>query len=66
MLGFGERIMESRQIVLYIINLIIGGIIIDYGVSYEDDCHNGVTDFLVFGGIVTICANLIAAVFHFV
>merc|ERR1712172_101527 len=39
--------------------LIIGGVMPFYGISYQDDCQNGATDFLVTGGAITIASNIL-------
>merc|ERR1712172_44918 len=39
--------------------LIIGGVMLFYGISYQDDCKNGATDFLVTGGAITIASNIL-------
>ena len=32
------------------LQLIIGGIMLGFGITYQDDCENGATDYLVTGG----------------
>jgi len=39
--------------------LIIGGIMLGFGISYQDDCNNGATDYLVTGGAIIIAANIL-------
>ena len=39
--------------------LIIGGTMLGYGISYQDDCRNGATDYLVTGGAITVAVNIL-------
>ena len=40
-------------------HLIIGGTMLGYGISYQDDCRNGATDYLVTGGAITVAVNIL-------
>jgi len=40
-------------------HLIIGATMLYYGISYQDDCKNGATDYLVIGGAITVAANIL-------
>ena len=42
-----------------LLQLIIGGIMLGFGISYQDDCKNGATDYLVTGGAIIIAANIL-------
>ena len=42
-----------------LLQLIIGGVMLGYGISYQDDCQNGATDFLVTGGAINIATNIL-------
>ena len=42
-----------------LLQLIIGGIMLGFGISYQDDCENGATDYLVTGGAIIIAANIL-------
>ena len=39
--------------------LIIGVIMLGFGIIYKDDCENGATDYLVTGGAIIIAANIL-------
>ena len=39
--------------------LVIGGIMLGFGISYQDDCENGATDYLVTGGAIILAANIL-------
>ena len=41
------------------LQLIIGGIMLGFGITYQDDCENGATDYLVTGGAIIIAANIL-------
>ena len=41
------------------LQLIIGGIMLGFGISYQDDCENGATDYLITGGAIIIAANIL-------
>ena len=42
--------------------LIIGGIMLHFGITYQDDCENGATDYLVTGGAIIIATNIIPCI----
>ena len=44
---------------LCLLQLVIGGIMLGFGISYQDDCENGATDYLVTGGAIIIAANIL-------
>ena len=44
---------------LCFLQLFIGGIMLGFGISYQDNCKNGATDYLVTGGAIIIAANII-------
>ena len=37
----------------------LAGVMIGYGESYKETCNNGATDYLVTGGIIILCSNLL-------
>ena len=39
--------------------LIIGVIMLGFGIIYKDDCENGATDYLVTGGAIILAANIL-------
>ena len=41
------------------LQLVIGGIMLGFGISYQDDCENGATDYLITGGAIIIAANIL-------
>ena len=41
------------------LQLIIGGIMLGFGITYQDDCENGATEYLVTGGAIIIAANIL-------
>ena len=44
------------------LQLIIGGIMLGFGITYQDDCENGATDYLVTGGAIIIATNIIPCI----
>ena len=44
---------------LCLLQLVIGGIMLGFGISYQDNCENGATDYLVTGGAIIIAANVL-------
>ena len=44
---------------LCLLQLVIGCIMLGFGISYQDDCENGATDYLVTGGAIIIAANIL-------
>ena len=46
-----------------LVQLIIGALMIGYGIAYKDDCNNGATEYLVTGGSIIISANIVPIIF---
>jgi len=42
-----------------LLQLIIGGTMLGFGISYQDDCENGATDYLVTGGAIILAINIL-------
>jgi hypothetical protein len=41
-----------------LLQIMLAGVMIGYGESYKEDCNNGATNYLVTGGIIILCSNL--------
>ena len=44
---------------LCLLQLVIGCIMLGFGISYQDDCENGATDYLVGGATIIIATNVL-------
>ena len=49
---------------LSLLEVVLAGVMIGMGGSYGQDCNNGATDYLVTGGVILLCANLLPLVIH--
>ena len=50
--------VDITSATLCFLQLALSGIMLGFGVSYQDDCKNGATDYLVTGSAVIIVANI--------
>ena len=41
------------------VQLVIGGVMLGFGLTYQEECNNGATDYLVLGGAIIIAANIL-------
>ena len=41
------------------VQLVIGGVMLGFGVTYQEECNNGATDYLLLGGAIIIAANIL-------
>ena len=57
-------IRSSSFGLLSLLEVVMAGVMIGMGVSYGQDCNNGATDYLVTGGVILLCANLLPLVIH--
>ena len=49
----------KTTLVLTLFQLILGGMMLGYGISYQEDCNNGATNYLFTGGAIIIAANIL-------
>ena len=41
------------------VQLVIGGVMLGFGLTYQEECNNGATDYLLLGGAIIIAANIL-------
>ena len=41
------------------VQLVIGGVMLAFGLTYQEECNNGATDYLLLGGAIIIAANIL-------